>query len=132
MNINQIKFSLHFLDSLKGRKLPVNLSLSILENANKLATAYQEYNKKASDIINEYAKKDADGNVSVEEEGGNKSIELDEKRKEEGAKKLQEIQNINIKFSKISMDDLHIVDSDQRYDAFTPQDIINFGFMLDQ
>lgn len=132
MNINQIKFSLHFLDSIKGRKLPVNLSLSILENANKLATAYQEYNKKASDIINEYAKKDADGNVSVEEEGDNKSIELDEKRKEEGAKKLLEIQNINIKFSKISMDDLRIVDSDQRYDAFTPQDIINFGFMLDQ
>lgn len=132
MNINQIKFALQFLDSLKGRKLPVNLSLSILENENKLVTAYQEYNKKASDIINEYAKKDADGNVSVEEEGGNKSIELDEKRKEEGAKKLQEIQNINIKFSKISMDDLRIVDSDQRYDAFTPQDIINFGFMLDQ
>lgn len=132
MNINQIKFSLHFLDSIKGRKLPVNLSLSILENANKLATAYQEYNKKASDIINEYAKKDADGNVSVEEEGDNKSIELDEKRKEEGAKKLLEIQNINIKFSKISIDDLRIVDSDQRYDAFTPQDIINFGFMLDQ
>lgn len=132
MNINQIKFALQFLDSLKGRKLPVNLSLSILENANKLVTAYQEYNKKASDIINEYAKKDADGNVSVEEEGGNKSIELDEKRKEEGAKKLQEIQNINIKFSKISMNDLRIVDSDQRYDTFTPQDIINFGFMLDQ
>lgn len=132
MNINQIKFALQFLDSLKGRKLPVNLSLSILENANKLVTAYQEYNKKASDIINEYAKKDADGNVSVEEEGDNKSIELDEKRKEEGAKKLQEIQNINIKFSKISMDDLRIVDSDQRYDTFTPQDIINFGFMLDQ
>ncbi len=132
MNINQIKFALQFLDSLKGRKLPVNLSLSILANANKLVTAYQEYNKKAADIINEYAKKDADGNVSVEEEGGNKSIELDEKRKEEGAKKLQEIQNINIKFSKISMDDLRIVDSDQRYDAFTPQDIINFGFMLDQ
>ncbi len=132
MNINQIKFSLHFLDSIKGRKLPVNLSLSILENANKLATAYQEYNKKASDIINEYAKKDADGNVSVEEEGDNKSIELDEKRKEEGAKKLLEIQNINIKFSKISIDDLRIVDSDQRYDTFTPQDIINFGFMLDQ
>lgn len=132
MNINQIKFALQFLDEFKKKKLPIKILIAVADNETRLLLAFQNYNNKLSDIINEYAKKDDEGNVLVSNEQNNKkSIEFDEEREDERIKKMQEIQNIEIELIKIPISSLSCVDEDKRYDVLTAEELENLKFMIE-
>lgn len=118
------------LNQISSKRLPVSVSYAIRKNCNILIEELKDVSEVRCSILENYAKKDSDGNVVIED--GKYQFEntkLQETALEEVNKLYDKEADIHV--TTISLEELKAVDENELYDKLTGQEVDSLMFMIE-
>lgn len=118
------------LNQISSKRLPVLVSYAIRKNCNILTEELKDVSEVRCSILENYAKKDGDGNVVIED--GKYQFEntkLQETALEEVSKLYDKEADIQV--TTISLEELKAVDENELYDKLTGQEVDSLMFMIE-
>ncbi len=126
------------LNALASKRLPIRISYAISKTKEALSKEVDRYETERIKLCETYADRDTDGKpvIAEREEDGQKRAEyiFSKENRAELEKALAEFREteIDIPVQKITMDELGKVDSSERFDALSPNELESLYFMIDE
>ena len=118
------------LNQISSKRLPVLVSYAIRKNCNILTEEVKDVSEVRCSILENYAKKDGDGNVVIEDG----KYQFENTKLQETA--LEEVNKLydkeaDIQVTTISLEELKAVDENELYDKLTGQEVDSLMFMIE-
>lgn len=118
------------LNQISSKRLPVLVSYAIRKNCNILIEELKDVSEVRCSILENYAKKDSDGNVVIEDG----KYQFENTKLQETA--LEEVNKLydkeaDIQVTTISLEELKAVDENELYDKLTGQEVDSLMFMIE-
>ncbi|MFQ7575004.1 MAG: hypothetical protein ACLRLD_06305 [Lachnospira sp.] len=118
------------LNQISSKRLPVLVSYAIRKNCNILTEELKDVSEVRCSILENYAKKDGDGNVVIEDG----KYQFENTKLQETA--LEEVNKLydkeaDIQVTTISLEELKAVDENELYDKLTGQEVDSLMFMIE-
>ena len=118
------------LNQISSKWLPVLVSYAIRKNCNILTEELKDVSEVRCSILENYAKKDGDGNVVIEDG----KYQFENTKLQETA--LEEVNKLydkeaDIQVTTISLEELKAVDENELYDKLTGQEVDSLMFMIE-
>ena len=118
------------LNQISSKRLPVLVSYAIRKNCNILIEELKDVSEVRCNILENYAKKDSDGNVVIEDG----KYQFENTKLQETA--LEEVNRLydkeaDIQVTTISLEELKAVDENELYDKLTGQEVDSLMFMIE-
>ena len=118
------------LNQISSKRLPVLVSYAIRKNCNILIEELKDVSEVRCSILENYAKKDSDGNVVIEDG----KYQFENTKLQETA--LEEVNKLydkeaDIQVITISLEELKAVDENELYDKLTGQEVDSLMFMIE-
>lgn len=118
------------LNQISSKRLPVLVSYAIRKNCNILIEELKDVSEVRCSILENYAKKDSDGNVVIEDG----KYQFENTKLQETA--LEEVNRLydkeaDIQVTTISLEELKAVDENELYDKLTGQEVDSLMFMIE-
>lgn len=129
MSGNEIKEMTEAIIGMKGKRLPVQVSLILSHNLRKLESDYQEIEETRIGIAQKYAEHNEDGSPVINEKG---EIRIGARKAEAAINEINELMNteIDADLSRIKMSDIEKCDG-ERYDSLTFGEIAALESIID-
>lgn len=118
------------LNQISSKRLPVLVSYAIRKNCNILIEELKDVSEVRCSILENYAKKDSDGNVVIEDG----KYQFENTKLQETA--LEEVNKLydkeaDIQVTTILLEELKAVDENELYDKLTGQEVDSLMFMIE-
>ena len=136
MKIREIIQGYTAVTALQARKLPVKVSYAIARNSKRLLDEVTQYETARLKVCEDAAEKDEDGNPVIDKIAAGGAVSEQYRIPAEAREKVDEDirqlldTDVDIDLMMVPADELERIDTDKRFEALTPQELMAIDFMI--